>query len=367
MEFTIQPNIYTTRKGGASNLLSHLEHIWIDDLTSNDFVGKGSMYVLSGFSNFNGGVRFYPWIQDHIQRGDKCRIILGGSSSQNMSSRQIVGKLLDIGCDVGIVNRKAIFHAKCYGFKYQDFSSLVVSSGNFTSKGMTQNIEASMLLDHNDMKGFSFDWDEMFKTIQSQKIEYYPVTPNPTAPFWKLLFDEEKGRIQDDKDDSFQTLLITLSNSDTARIQAQPGTDEGKGSQYFWLSKDSYDFFPALTIPNKRGYKRTFSTLISMDYIDLGLKGVEERVTFEAENNLDFRLGTGQLRYSSIAQAGDLAAITRRGEHEYELRIFHADSHLYKNLLSYAINFIGHQGKRYGYLDNTSFYMLLKKYGYNNL
>lgn len=104
-----------------------------------------------------------------------------------------------------------------------------------------------------------------------------------------------------------------------------------------------------------------------MDYIDLGLKGVEERVTFEAENNLDFRLGTGQLKYSSIAQAGDMAAITRRGEHEYEMRIFHADTQIFRNLLSYAINFIGHQGKRYGYIDNTSFYKKIKRGGLKNV
>ncbi|MBJ6911829.1 hypothetical protein JG661_21425, partial [Vibrio cholerae] len=69
-------------------------------------------------------------------------------------------------------------------------------------------------------------------------------------------------------------------------------------------------FFPPLTIRNTRGWKGTLSALITLDYIDLGIRR-EERVTFEAENNLDFRLGTGALRYSGIAAPGDLACLSR--------------------------------------------------------
>jgi hypothetical protein len=35
---------------------------------------------------------------------------------------------------------------------------------------------------------------------------------------------------------------------------ANSGTDAAKGIQYFWLSKDCYDFFPPLTMINERGY-----------------------------------------------------------------------------------------------------------------
>ena len=79
------------------------------------------------------------------------------------------------------------------------------------------------------------------------------------------------------------------------------------------------------------------------------------RVTFEAENNLDFRLGTGPLRGSRAAASGDLAVISRTSEESYELRIARQGTHLFDLLAPYAINFIGHRGKRYGYIDNDDF------------
>lgn len=356
MEFTLQPNIYTTHAHGAPNLLALLEKIWVSDLEEQDLLGQGSMYILSGFSNFNGGVRFYNHIEKHIKKGGKCQIILGGSTQQNMSSLQIVRKLLDIGCDVGIINRKAIFHAKCYGYKAKDQSSLIVSSGNFTSRGLTQNIEASLHLDSRDIAGLGFDWDEMFQQIRSQKFEFYKATNDQQAPFWNLLFNEDRGRVgEEGSGDSYNTLLITLSHSDTVRIQAEPGSTQFKGSQYFWLSKDSYDFFPALDIPNQRGYKKTYQTLINIDYRDLGIKQ-EERVTFEAENNFDFRLGTSTLKGTKIASRQDLIALTRLGERDYEMRIFPKESLQYHTFIQYAVNFIGHRGKQYGYIDNKTFF-----------
>jgi len=92
-----------------------------------------------------------------------------------------------------------------------------------------------------------------------------------------------------------------------------------------------------------------------MNYVDLGISDSDCRVTFEAENNLDFRLGTGKLRYTKKAAQGDMAAITRVGEREYELRLFRQDSKEFKALLPYTVHFIGHQGKRYGYIPNAEF------------
>ena len=57
-----------------------------------------------------------------------------------------------------------------------------------------------------------------------------------------------------------------------------------------------------------------------MPYLGLKLTARNTRVTFEAEDNLDFRLGTGPLRYTRVAREGDLAAVTRVGEDEYEVR-----------------------------------------------
>jgi hypothetical protein len=82
-------------------------------------------------------------------------------------------------------------------------------------------------------------------------------------------------------------------------------------------------------------------------------------VTFEAENNLDFRLGTGKLRHSGLARKGDLAAISRVGERDYELRLFRSNSSEFKKLTPFAINFIGHEGKKYGYIPNEEFEQLL--------
>lgn len=363
MDFTLQPNIYSTNDPATPSLLSLLENVWISDLNERRLLGTGSMYILSGFSNFNGGVRFYNHIERHISKGGRCQIILGGSSRQRMSSQQIVKKLLDIGCDVGIINRKAIFHAKCYGYKCDEGSSLIVSSGNFTSRGLTQNVEASIHLDFNDMHTFGFDWDVMFEQIKAQKFEYYQASTQPDAAFWKLLFDESKGHVEEDEQgEGYTTMLVTLSASDTARINADPKTNAGKGSQYFWLSKDAFDFFPVLNIPNQRGTKKTYQTLINVDYKDLDIRH-EERVTFEAENNVDFRLGTTRLRKTKIAQQGDLAALTRIGERDYEMRIFRRDSVEYNELIQYAVTYIGQQGKRYGYIDNASFYEKMKRYG----
>ncbi|HEY5869859.1 MAG TPA: restriction endonuclease, partial [Candidatus Tectomicrobia bacterium] len=142
---------------------------------------------------------------------------------------------------------------------------------------------------------------------------------------------------------------------DTARINADPGTNASKGTQYFWLSKDCYDFFPPLTIRNERGHKATYSCLINLCYIDLDVEDPQCRVTFEAENNLDFRLGTGKLRNTHITQEGDLAAISRISETNYEMRLYRPNSVLYHALMPYTIHFIGHFGKKYGYLSNTEF------------
>ncbi|RYE59438.1 MAG: hypothetical protein EOP48_00925 [Sphingobacteriales bacterium] len=97
-----------------------------------------------------------------------------------------------------------------------------------------------------------------------------------------------------------------------------------------------------------------------MNYVDIGIIDTECRVTFEAENNLDFRLGTGKLRYTHVAREGDLAAITRVSEYEYELRIIQRESEFYNRLIPHAINFIGHKGKKYGYISNAEFLSALR-------
>jgi len=220
---------------------------------------------------------------------------------------------------------------------------------------MSQNVEMALLLEPETTAAMNFSWDEMMGSMLSQNWAYYrPSLADLTAPAWQLLYDEQASEIVLDETDEI-TMVLRLSHSDTARIQAAPGTDAGKGTQYFWLSKDCYDFFPPMTIRNQRGHKATYSCLVKMNYIDIGHVDEQCRVTFEAENNLDFRLGTGPLRHTELAGAGDLAAISRVGETSYELRIYRQGTAEYAALMPSAIHLIGHQGKRYGYMPNAEF------------
>jgi hypothetical protein len=351
MQFAIHPNVYTTSPS-SKGLLNMLEQIWVRGQTPGD----GTFYIVSGFSNYNGGVRFFDTIKNHIVNGGQCIVFLGGSGSQRLSSQQVVEQLLSIGCKVYIINRKRLLHAKCYGHTSSTGQTLVISSGNFTGPGMSQNIEASFLLDEENVHRMGFSWTDVIGNFFKQKWDIYePSLLDKTHASWKLLYDEVGSRIKLD-DEQEVTLLITLGHADTIRIQSTPSESSSKGTQYFWLSKDSYDFFPALTIRNARGSKATYSALITMNYIDINVVDENCRVTFEADNNLDFRLGTGKLRYTKAAKNGDLAAITRISEYKYELRIIQKNSQYYQDLAPWAINFIGHQGKKYGYISNVEFF-----------
>lgn len=352
-EFAIHPQVYST--GHSKGLIGMLERVWVREAIS----GNGTFYIVSGFGNYNGGVRFYQVFKHHIERGGKVVAVFAGSTGSRLTSKQVVEELLKCGVSVHVVNRKRLVHAKCYGSSSDNGEFLIVSSGNFTGPGMSQNVEASLLLDKTSTANVNFSWNDMMGSLLRQKWDIYqPELANTDAPAWKLLYDEKASDITLDETEEV-TLVMTLGHPDTARINAEPGSTEGKGSQYFWLSKDSYDFFPPLTILNQRGVKATYSCLINLNYVDLGVVDNECRVTFEAENNLDFRLGTGRLRYTKLAKKGDIAAISRTGESDYQLRIYKKDSVGYNTLLPFAINFIGAKGKKYGYISNDSFENLL--------
>jgi HKD family nuclease len=349
IEFSLHPNVYMT--GQHPGIRNMLEEIWVRSHRSGD----GTIFIVSGFANFNGGARFYTTLQDHTNNGGRIVAFFGGSTSQNLTSKQVVKALLECGAEVNVVSRKRILHAKFYGAQTETDETLVVSSANFTGPGMAQNIEASLMLRGDALKQSQFTWNNLMNEIQKQNwLIYRPSLANLNHPAWTLLYDESPGRIIIDESDEL-TLIVLLGHHDTARIQAAPGTNAGKGTQYFWLSKDSFGFFPPLTIKNKRGFKRTLSAYINLRYVELGIVDPKTLVTFEAENNFDFRLGTGKLRYTGLAQAQDLACISRVGEDVYELRIVHSRSPEYNILLPYATTFIGHRGKRYGYIDNQQF------------
>ncbi len=347
-ELTVHPSVYAT--GRSKGLVSILERVWLREHE----MGDGTLYVVSGFANYNGGVRFFPVFRQHVDQGGKVVAIFSGSTQQNLTSRQIVRGMLECGADVHVINRKRLMHAKSYGSKTRKGEMLVVTSGNFTGPGMAQNVEMSLLLDYPTTLSLGFSWDNMVSSMLSQRWDFYqPKLNDMLAPVWQLLYDEEASTIVLDETDEV-TLILRLGHADTVRINAIPGSKEGKGTQYFWLSRDCYDFFPALTILNTRGYKKTYSCLIRMNFADLGQES-EVRVTFEAENNLDFRLGTGPLRYTGLAQSGDIAAISRVDETRYELSLFRRNNKIARTLAYHAVNFIGHQGKKYGFISNQEF------------
>ena len=351
-ELAIHPNVYAT--GNNKGLIYVLERIWLRDHSPGD----GTLYVISGFANYNGGVRFFPVFRRHVDSGGKVVAVFGGSTSQHLTSRQVVIEMLECGASVHIVNRKRLMHVKSYGTQTEAGETVVVTSGNFTGPGMSQNVEMSLLLDQASTRDLGFSWDAAMSSMLSQRWDYHePPIDDLADPAWKLLYDEESKNIVLDETNEV-TMVLLLGHADTARINAMPGTNAGKGTQYFWLSKDCYDFFPALTIPNARGVKRTFSCMVQMDFVDLK-RQEEVRVTFEAQNNLDFRLGTGPLRYTSLVQSGDIAAISRVDETRYQLRLYSKGDALADKLSRHAVNFVGHQRKRYGFVSNEEFQKLL--------
>ncbi len=354
--FTLHPNVYSTDPAQRiAGLIRMLEHVWVRDHKPGD----GTLFIVSGFGNFNGGVRFFETFKEHIKRGGKIISIFSGSTRMKLTSKQLVTQMLDVGADVHLVNRKRLLHAKCYGSSTSKGERLIVTSGNFTGPGMGLNVEASVLLDAESTKQMRFSWLDATRQIFQQKWDFYrPISAQLSAPAWKLLYDEyETGLAVDESEDT--TLLVTLGHADTVRIQAARKTKEARGTQYFWLSRDCYGFFPPLTIRNVRGHKATFSCIVTMHYIDISYTQNSCRVTFEAENNMDFRLGTAPLRHTKAADEGDLAAISRTGESEYELRIIKRRTPTHSVLLPYALSTIGHQGKRYGYVDNEEFEKIL--------
>lgn len=356
MEFLLQPGVYST--GSTSTLLNLLDKMWIKEHTSGD----GTLYIISGFSNYNGGVRFFPYFTDHVHKGGQLKVIIGGSTAQRLSSIQIVEALLQCGAEVYVVNRKRLVHAKCYGYATPQGTELIVTSGNFTGPGMSQNAEAAIRVDSPTVKGMGFDWNTLFHNMFTQGWDIYKLDlsdiVNKSDPGWRLLYDEVHSTVALDETQQV-SMILTLSDSDTARIQAEPGTNASKGTQYFWLSKGTFDFFPALTEKNKRGIKNTYSTLINITYIDIGVT-TESRVTFEADNNLDFRLGTGPLKNTKAAGKDDLAVITRNSEYDYDLRIIKKSDSNYSKLLRYAVNYIGNFGKRFGYISNSELSEILE-------
>jgi hypothetical protein len=354
-EFCLQPDVYRT--GASVNLLTLLENVWIRDRN----FGEGTNYLVSGFGNYNGGVRFFSSFKRHVDLGGRVVAFFGASTSQRLTSRQLVARLLECGCEVYLINRKQIFHTKCYGTTNSG-NRLIVTSGNFTSNGISHNVESALYLDYELTSLLNFQWSHLERSILNQNWEIYrPTLADLDDPAWKVIYDEHQERFKIEESQAM-TMVLKLGHADTARINASPSSTAGKGSQYFWLSKDAIDFFPPLTITNERGYKMTNSCLINLHYANSELDIVDEnsRVTFEAGNNVDFRLGTPKYRHTGLAQEGDLAVISRISENDYDIRTIEQNTEEYDLLSPYATTHIGHRGKRIGFLSNERLEALLR-------
>ena len=347
-ELAVHPNVYAT--GRNRGLVALLERVWLREQEP----GEGTLYVVSGFATYNGGVRFFPVFRHHVELGGKVVALFAGSTGQNLTSRQVVQGMLECGADVRIVNRKRLMHVKSYGSRTRAGDMVVVSSGNFTGPGMAQNVEMSVLLDRPTARGIGFSWEDLVSSMLTQSWQIHrPEMKDMSSPAWRLLYDEEASTIVLDETDEV-TMIVILGHADTVRINAAPGSVEARGTQYFWLSKDCFDFFPPLTIIRQGKEKKTYSCLVRMNFVDLGQEE-EVRVTFEAENNLDFRLGTGALRGTGLARTGDVAAISRIDESRYELRLYRQNAPVGRRLAAHAVNFVGNKGKQYGFVSNDEF------------
>ena len=104
-------------------------------------------------------MRFFDTFRRHIDDGGRVVALFGGSTSQRLSSKQVVRELLNAGVEVHLINRKRLMHAKSYGVQSDDRQTLIVTSGNFTGPGMSQNVELSLLLDSDSTNALGFSWD----------------------------------------------------------------------------------------------------------------------------------------------------------------------------------------------------------------
>lgn len=277
----------------------------------------------------------------------------------NLTSRQLGEALIDCGAEVSVVNRRQIFHAKLYGSEAPNGDQhLVSTSGNFTPPGLRMNVEAVLSLGPQSTAALGFRWADMFESVLAGGLDSYTLPRNkPDDPAWSLLYDEEgvsgfRTQIADNRAEVTETIIQTLGHMDTVRINAALGTTAAKGSQYFFLSKDTYDYFPPLTIRNTRGRKATYSARIEINFRELG-EVHDCLVTFEAENNLDFRLGTGPLRGTGLAADGDMAVLTRTNDATYDLRIVRQGTTEFIALARFALTHVGHRGKRFGYAPTS--------------
>lgn len=355
LEFSFHPDVYSTSSNNS--LLKMLESMWLKEHE----LGDGNFYIISGYSNYNGGLRFYTSFANHVAKGGTITAIISGSLTQRLSSVQVIEELLKCGVNVYIVNRKHLLHAKCYGVSNKSKEELIITSGNFTGPGMSLNGEAALRVDNNNLKSMSFLWSDLINNILKQNWDIYNLNIDDLTaksnPGWKFLYDESKPVSLQDESEQV-SMVIVLNQSDTLKIQAFPGSNQGLGSQYFRLGNNAFDFFPALSEVNTE-HENSYYCNITINFMDIGIRKVC-KVSCIQDTFLEFFLGTDILRFSKIADEQDLALITRTDLYNYELRIIKRNSLFYKSFLNHADNFNESSDKQYGYLSNYEVKRILR-------
>ena len=238
-ELTVHPNVYAT--GRSRGLISVLERVWLREHT----MGDGTLYIISCFANYNGGVRFFPIFRDHVDQGGRVVAIFSGSTRRNLTSKQVVREMLDCGAEVHVVNRNRLMHVKSYGSKtLSGDEMLVVTSGNFTGPCMSRNVEMSLLLDHPATRNLGFSWKNLVDSILTQRWNLHqPELDDLSAPAWRLLYDEKASTITLDETNEI-TMILRLGHADTIRINATAGTSESRGNPVFLAQQGLLRFLP---------------------------------------------------------------------------------------------------------------------------
>lgn len=105
---------------------------------------------------------------------DKLDVFLG--IRNDITSYQAIEALLDIGVTVHVIDtgsNSLIFHPKVYAVRSPDIAHVAVGSANLTFSGLTNNIEASTILDltlsNEDDKAFS---DTLFEAFPAMLTEF---------------------------------------------------------------------------------------------------------------------------------------------------------------------------------------------------
>lgn len=349
--FLLQPEVYGSIDG-IHDLGTVLERLW------SNLPSDSTIYIASAFANQSGVLTIAKKIDRHTDAGGEVHCFLAGSPHQALASKQAVKELLRSGAHVYLLNRKRILHSKMYGVLDGASETLVVSSGNLTGPGLSLNVESTLVLDPELVETIGFSWTDWEASLLDAFDWHRPDLANiddPADPAWKLTFDETGGRPvhvpgeEDEEGRRDEILAFSLVHNDVSRIQ----DGDNVGTQYFFLSRYHSHYFPPLQDRTRDDAKTTFSTEVSVEFLDIGETKDDVSVTFEAYNNLDFRLLTTPLKGTGVAGEGDIAVLAREDDASYKLRTLRQGTQEYNRVLPYLINEIGNRGKRFGWVPRS--------------